>query len=125
VLADSKLMAFVPTCDAERARAFYVDTLGLKFLEDDSFAVVVEVAGIKVRLVRIANHVPVKFTILGWEVADLDKAVRELVGRGVKFEQYGMPGQDARGIWTSPGGDKIAWFCDPDGNVLSLAQLVR
>jgi catechol 2,3-dioxygenase-like lactoylglutathione lyase family enzyme len=123
VLAETKLMAFVPVKDAEKARAFYVETLGLKFLADDSFAVMVEAAGIKVRLVRIANHVPEKFTILGWEVKDIEKDVTELAGRGVKFEQYGMPGQDARGIWSAPGGSKIAWFCDPDGNILSLAQM--
>lgn len=123
MLAQTKLMAFVPTRDAKKARAFYVDTLGLKFLSEDPFAVMVEGAGIKVRLVRVENHEPAKFTILGWEVADIEKSVSEMAARNVKFEQYGMPGQDARGIWNSPGGSKIAWFRDSDGNVLSLSQM--
>jgi catechol 2,3-dioxygenase-like lactoylglutathione lyase family enzyme len=123
MLTNAQLMGFVPTRDTALARAFYEHVLGLKFLSDDGFAVMVEANGIRVRLVKIENHKPVVFTILGWEVPDVEKEVSDLETRGVVFEKYGMPNQDARGIWTAPGGAKIAWFKDPDGNVLSLAQL--
>jgi len=122
VLTNAKLMAFVPTGDTVAARAFYERVLGLKFLDEDSFAVTVDANGIRVRLVRIEKHEPAQFTILGWEVADIEKAVSDLEGRGVTFAQFGMPNQDARGIWSAPGGAKVAWFRDPDGNILSVTE---
>lgn len=122
MLTNAKLMAFVPTGDTVAARAFYERVLGLRFLEEDGFAVTVEANGIRVRLVRIENHKPVQFTILGWEVADIEKAVSDLEGRGVTFQQFGMPNQDARGIWSAPGGARVAWFRDPDGNTLSVTE---
>ncbi len=123
MLTNAKLMAFVPTSDLAAARAFYERVLGLRYLDEDGFAVTVEAAqGIRVRLVRIENHKPVQFTILGWEIADMEKSVSELEERGVAFASFGLPNQDARGIWTAPGGAKVAWFRDPDGNTLSLTQ---
>ena len=122
VLTNAKLMAFVPTRDPVTARAFYERVLGLKFMDEDGFAITVEANGIRVRLVRIENHKPAEFTILGWEVADIEKAVSDLEERGVVFAQFGMPNQDARGIWNAPGGARVAWFHDPDGNTLSVTQ---
>jgi catechol 2,3-dioxygenase-like lactoylglutathione lyase family enzyme len=123
VLTSAKLMAFIPTSDLAAARAFYERVLGLRYLEEDGFAVTVEAAqGIRVRLVRIENHKAVQFTILGWETPDMEKSVSELEERGVAFASFGLPNQDARGIWTAPGGAKVAWFRDPDGNTLSLTQ---
>jgi catechol 2,3-dioxygenase-like lactoylglutathione lyase family enzyme len=122
VLTNAKLMAFVPTSDTVQARAFYERVLGLKFVDDDGFAVTVDAAGIRVRLIRVENHKAAQFTILGWEVGDIESAVSDLEGRGVAFEQFGMPNQDARGIWSSPGGAKVAWFRDPDGNTLSVTE---
>jgi len=123
VLTNAKLMAFVPASDLAAARAFYERVLGLRYLDEDGFAVTVEAAqGIRVRLVRIENHKPVQFTILGWETPDIEKSVSELEERGVAFAGFGLPNQDARGIWTAPGGAKVAWFRDPDGNTLSLTQ---
>jgi catechol 2,3-dioxygenase-like lactoylglutathione lyase family enzyme len=116
-------MAFVPTTDPAAARSFYERVLGLRFVDEDGFAVTVEASGsIRIRLVRIENHKPVQFTILGWEVPDIQKSVSDLEARGVACAKFGMPGQDARGIWTAPGGAKVAWFRDPDGNTLSLTQ---
>jgi catechol 2,3-dioxygenase-like lactoylglutathione lyase family enzyme len=123
MLMNAQLMGFVPTRDPAVARAFYEHVLGLKFLYEDGFATTLETNGIRVRLTKIENHKPLPFTILGWEIPDVEKAVSDLESRGVAFEKYGMPNQDARGIWSSPSGAKIAWFKDPDGNVLSLAQL--
>lgn len=122
MLTDSKLMAFVPTRDLAAARSFYEDVLGLRFLDEDGFAVTVQANGTRVRLVRVENHKAAQFTVLGWEVADIEKAVSDLEKRGVAFAHFGMPGQDARGIWKSPGGARVAWFRDPDGNTLSVTQ---
>jgi predicted enzyme related to lactoylglutathione lyase len=122
VLTDAKLMAFVPSRDPVTARAFYERVLGLEFMDEDDFAATVEANGVRVRLVRIENHKPVQFTILGWEVSDIEKAVSDLEDRGVAFAKFGMPDQDARGIWKAPGGARVAWFHDPDGNTLSVTQ---
>jgi catechol 2,3-dioxygenase-like lactoylglutathione lyase family enzyme len=123
VLTSAKLMAFIPTRDPATARAFYERVVGLRFVDEDGFATTVEAAGgIRIRLTRIDNHKPVQFTILGWETPDIEKAVSDLESRGVVFGQFGLPDQDARGVWTAPGGAKVAWFNDPDGNTLSLTQ---
>jgi catechol 2,3-dioxygenase-like lactoylglutathione lyase family enzyme len=117
-----KLIGFIPTRNAEFARDFYERKLGLRFVADDQFALVFDSAGSMIRVVRVGEFTPPPFTILGWESADIDEDVRNFNERGVQFERYGFPGQDERGIWTSPSGAKVAWFKDPDGNVLSLSQ---
>lgn len=123
MLGSAQLAAFVPTTDGERARQFYVDALGLGFVSDDQFALVLDANGITVRVSKVGEFTPQKFTVLGWEVLDIEKAVTDLEEKGVSFEKYGFPGQDKRGIWTVPGGAaKVAWFQDPDGNVLSVTQ---
>lgn len=123
VLTNAKLMAFVPTNDMAQARAFYERVLGLRVESEDGFAVTVLAAGgIRIRLTKIDKHKPAQFTILGWETDDIEKDLSDLEARGVAFSQYGLPGQNARGIWSSPSGAKIAWFHDPDGNTLSLTQ---
>jgi catechol 2,3-dioxygenase-like lactoylglutathione lyase family enzyme len=128
MLGDARIGAFVPTTDGERARTFYVDVLGLKFVSDDQFALVLDANGVNVRVSKVGGFTPQKFTILGWEVGNIEKVVVELTERGVSFENYGLPGQDEHGIWTAPvvdnatGGAKVAWFKDPDGNVLSVSQ---
>jgi len=115
------IVAFVPTKDTEKARAFYEGVLGLRFVKDDGFAMVMDANGIMVRVAK-AQFTPAPFTILGWQVADIEKMVRALQVKGVQFERFGFFEQDALGIWTAPGGDKVAWFKDPDGNVLSVSQ---
>ena len=122
MLGSKKLMAFVPIRDSKKARSFYVDVLGLRFVSEDPFALVLEANGTTVRMSKVQDFKPQKFTILGWEVQDIEKAVSTLGKKGVRFEKYGMDGQDERGIWTAPGGAKVAWFLDPDGNNLSVSQ---
>jgi catechol 2,3-dioxygenase-like lactoylglutathione lyase family enzyme len=117
-----KLIGFIPTRNAELARDFYERKLGLRFVADDQFALVFDSGGSMIRVVRVGEFTPPPFTILGWESAAIDEDVRNFSERGVQFERYGFPGQDERGIWTSPSGAKVAWFKDPDGNVLSLSQ---
>jgi len=124
MLACDKLMAFAPTRDASNARQFYEGVLGLRVLSQDGFAVALDANGIMLRVTIVpASFKPQPFTVLGWEVSDIAERVSALKQKGVQFESYGLPTQDAQGIWSAPGGAKVAWFKDPDGNVLSLTQL--
>jgi catechol 2,3-dioxygenase-like lactoylglutathione lyase family enzyme len=124
MLGSTNLVAFVPITGADKARAFYEGVLGLKFVKDDGFAVVFDANGIMIRAAKMKEVKPAQFTILGWEVSEIEDVVRALTGKGVHFEIFGFFKQDELGIWTAPTGDKVAWFKDPDGNVLSLSQHV-
>ena len=124
MLGSTNIVAFVPIKDGDKARAFYEGVLGLRFVKDDGFAVVFEANGIMVRAAKLKEFTPAQFTVLGWQVSDLENAVRALEKRGVKFEIFGFFKQDELGIWTAPTGDKVAWFKDPDGNILSVSQHV-
>ncbi len=116
-------MAFSATMDGESAKVFYRDKLGLKLLEDSGFALVFDAGGTMLRVQKVKEVPEAKYTTLGWEVPDIAAKVDELEAAGVKFAHYGIPGQDEKGIWTPPGSTtKVAWFKDPDGNILSLTQ---
>jgi catechol 2,3-dioxygenase-like lactoylglutathione lyase family enzyme len=123
MLGSHKIMAFAPTLDANKARPFYEGVLGLHVLSQDNFALALDANGIMLRVTNVPpSFKPQPFTILGWQVPDIAKSVSDLKQKGVRFEHFGMPTQDAEGIWTAPGGAKVAWFKDPDGNILSLTQ---
>jgi catechol 2,3-dioxygenase-like lactoylglutathione lyase family enzyme len=125
MLGSINIVAFVPTADSVKARAFYEGVLGLRFIKDDGFAQVLDAHGITVRVARVpADFKPAQFTILGWEVPNIEEMVRGLSGKGVHFEIFSFFKQDELGIWTAPNGDKVAWFKDPDGNILSASQHV-
>jgi catechol 2,3-dioxygenase-like lactoylglutathione lyase family enzyme len=124
MLGSVKIVAFVPITDGERARAFYEGVLGLKFVKDDGFAVVFDANGILIRAAKMQEVKPVQFTVLGWQVTGIEDMVRALREKGVHFEIFGFFKQDELGIWTAPTGDKVAWFKDPDGNILSISQHV-
>ena len=124
MLGSTNIVAFVPIKDGDKARAFYEGILGLRFVKDDGFAVVFEANGIMVRAAKMKEFMPAQFTVLGWQVSEIDSLVRALTKRGVKFEIFGFFKQDELGIWTAPTGDKVAWFEDPDGNILSVSQHV-
>jgi catechol 2,3-dioxygenase-like lactoylglutathione lyase family enzyme len=121
--ADQRLCAFVATVKPDEARVFYRDVLGLALVEDSPFAIVFDANGTMLRVQRVKDLAPHPFTALGWNVPDIEAAIDGLVAKGVTFERYGFFEQDARGVWSAPGGAKIAWFKDPDGNTLSLAQM--
>jgi catechol 2,3-dioxygenase-like lactoylglutathione lyase family enzyme len=123
MLGSINIVAFVPTKDAQKARAFYEGVLGLRFVKDDGFALVLDANGIMVRVAK-AEFTPAPFTILGWQVTDIEKVAAGLASKGIHFERFGFFEQDELGIWTAPSGDKVAWFKDPDGNVLSVSQHV-
>jgi catechol 2,3-dioxygenase-like lactoylglutathione lyase family enzyme len=124
MLGSTNIIAFVPIKDSGKARAFYEGVLGLRFVKDDGFALVLEANGIMVRAAKMKEFTPAQFTILGWQVSDIEQVVRGLSARGVHFEIFGFFKQDELGIWTAPTGDKVAWFKDPDGNILSVSQHV-
>ncbi|HLJ54668.1 MAG TPA: VOC family protein [Chthonomonadaceae bacterium] len=126
VLTAAKPMCFVATTLPEEARRFYAETLGLTFVADDPYGIVFTVGdGVMLRVQKVQALSPQQFTVAGWHVEDIEAAVTELSARGVAFLSFGFPGQDARGICTFEEGAKVAWFKDPDGNTLSLAQLNR
>jgi catechol 2,3-dioxygenase-like lactoylglutathione lyase family enzyme len=122
VLDGLATIAFVPSSDLTRSRVFYAGTLGLPFVRDDGFALVFQAGDRMLRVVAAGDFAPQPFTVLGWEAPDIDATVDDLTERGVEFVRYPHLEQDERGIWTAPGGDKVAWFTDPDGNVLSLSS---
>ena len=124
MLGSINIIAFVPTRDSNKARAFYEGVLGLRFVKDDGFALVLDANGIMIRVAKVPEFKPAQFTILGWQVSHIEKIVEELEKKGVHFERFGFFEQDKFGIWTAPTGDKVAWFKDPDGNVLSVSQHV-
>jgi catechol 2,3-dioxygenase-like lactoylglutathione lyase family enzyme len=123
-LDGGRLIGFVPTTDLARARVFYAETLGLRIAEESPFACVFDANGTMLRLTPVRKLSRVRYTVLGWGVGDIASTVRALTTAGVAFVRYrGMEVDDA-GIWTAPGGDRVAWFEDPDGNLLSLTQFV-
>ena len=125
MLSNASIQAFLPTTDFDRARAFFEGKLGLQYIKNDGHALVMDSNGTMIRVSKVQpDFKPQQFTILGWEVADIESAVADLEGRGVAFERYGFFVQDDHGIWTAPTGDRVAWFKDPDGNTLSVSQHV-
>lgn len=122
MLNSAKMVGFVATTDYDKARSFYESKLGFEFVSLDQFALVMKVGGHTVRISKIPNFVPRQGTILGWEVEDIARAAVWLKDRGVSVEKYPFVQDRELGIWTAPGGDKVIWFKDPDGNILSLGQ---
>jgi catechol 2,3-dioxygenase-like lactoylglutathione lyase family enzyme len=118
-------VAFVSSTDLGRAREFYEGALGLPVLDESSFACVFRVGPVTLRVTKVGELAPPPFTVFGWEVAAIHETVAGLAGRGVEFVRYDGMEQDPAGVWTAPGGAQVAWFRDPDGNVLSLTQLPR
>jgi len=122
MLRSSEMIAFVGAADLGRAREFYEGTLGLPVVEQNDFACVLDAGGTMLRVTAVPTVHPAGYTVLGWRVTDIETTVAALTARGVGFTRYDGIDQDERGIWTTPGGEKIAWFTDPDGNTLSLTQ---
>jgi predicted enzyme related to lactoylglutathione lyase len=122
MLNKSDLISFVATDNAKTAREFYEKILGLTFVSGDQFALVFEVNGTMLRIQKVDKVNPHAYTTLGWEVTDIKKEIGQLSKRGVTFTRYEGMDQDEHGIWKAPSGAKIAWFSDPDGNILSLTQ---
>jgi catechol 2,3-dioxygenase-like lactoylglutathione lyase family enzyme len=122
MLASGKMSGFVLTKDYDQARAFYEGKLGFKFVSLDQFALVMKAGGNNIRISKVPNFTPLQSTVLGWAVDDIEAVVAWLRKQGVATEKYPFVQDRERGIWTTPNGDKVAWFKDPDGNVLSVSQ---
>ena len=124
MLGSNKLVAFVGTRNTERAKGFYRDKLGLKLTSEDGFALVFDAGGTMLRVTMVEEVSAAKYTVLGWQVKDIKLAVQALVRNGVKFERFEFLNQDELGVWVATGGARVAWFKDPDGNLLSVSQMV-
>ncbi len=121
MLQDAKLMAFVAIRDEKQATDFYSGILGLKKISADSFAVVFDSGGVTLRAALTKEITEGKYTVLGWQVRGIEDIVRGLTAKGIAFERYGFIQQDELGIWNA-GTDKVAWFKDPFGNLLSVSE---
>ena len=121
-LRSATLMAFVATSDPKRAKAFYRDILGLKLITEDGFALVFDASGATLRVAIVPKVAAAPYTVLGWQVTDVKAAVKKLAKSGITFERYTGMAQDELGIWVTPSGVKVAWFKDPDGNLLSISE---
>lgn len=121
MLQNAKLMAFVAIKDEKQATDFYSGVLGLTKVSADSFAVVFDSGGVILRAALVKDKADVPYTVLGWQVQGIEGVVRELTAKGVRFERYGFLKQDDLGIWNA-GTDKVAWFKDPFGNLLSVSE---
>jgi catechol 2,3-dioxygenase-like lactoylglutathione lyase family enzyme len=122
VLSQAALVAFVASTDLERAHAFYGDVLGLRRVDASPFANVYDAGGTRLRVTRVDRVAAAPYTVLGWTVPDIRAALKQLIARGVAVERFAGVEHDDAGVWTAPGGARIAWFRDADGNVLSLTQ---
>jgi catechol 2,3-dioxygenase-like lactoylglutathione lyase family enzyme len=125
MLDNCEVIAFAAATDLDQARDFYQGTLGLSLIDQNPYACVFDVGGTMLRVTAVAEVATPGYTVLGWRVDDIDAVIAGLRSRGVSFTRYEGVGQDDRGIWTTPNGDRIAWFTDPDGNTLSLTEFAR
>lgn len=123
-LTQATPVAFLYVSERERALGYYRDVLGLALTASDPFGDFLDLGGALVRMTVIPGREPAPHPVLGWNVGDIAAAVADLRGRGIDFIVYEGMGQDEDGIWTAPDGKaRVAFFADPDGNVLSLAQV--
>ena len=122
MLKEDKIIVFLATTNPQQSKEFYQNKLGLEFLSEEPFALVFNLDGKMLRISKVEALTPAQYTVLGWEVFDIESKIDELSAKGIEFQRFEQMDQDERGIWVSPSGTKIAWFHDCDGNNLSLTQ---
>jgi len=122
MLNSSKLVGFVATAKPQQALRFYSETLGLRLIDDGPYALVFDANGTTIRVQKVSEVSPAGYTSLGWVVEDIEQVMVQLVKRGVKFQRYPGLEQSEIGVWRTPDGSSVAWFKDPDENILSLTQ---
>jgi len=122
MLSNHKITAFLPTTQAEQSKQFYEDVLGLQIVSEDNFAIEFKGNGCSLRITTVQEFNPHPFTVLGFKIDAIESQVKALTDKGVKFLKYDHFDQNDLGIWTSPSKAKVAWFKDPDGNLLSLTE---
>jgi catechol 2,3-dioxygenase-like lactoylglutathione lyase family enzyme len=123
VLGSKELVAFVATRDPRHAKAFYRDILGLHLVSEDQFALVFDAAGTMLRVTTVPEVATAAYTVLGWQIPDIVRTVKDLQKARVTLERYAGMEQDELGIWKTPSGARVAWFKDPDGNTLSITEV--
>lgn len=123
-LKNSKMVGFLATSRPDISKRFYNEILELTLIEETPYALVFESANAVIRIQKTEEVYPPPYTTIGWEVENIEFTVRALSESGVQFERYEGMEQDDRGVWDVPNGSKVAWFKDPDGNLLSLTQVV-
>lgn len=112
----------MPTTKPDQAKLFYGQILGLKFLSEDNYALEFDAGGTLLRVAIVRDLKPHPFTTLGWNINDIVSVVKQLNDKNIFCERYDFLQQDDLGVWVSPNGSKVAWFKDPDGNLLSLTE---
>lgn len=122
MLSEPKITAFLPTTNPEQSKQFYEEVLGLQIISEDDYAIEIKGNGALLRITIVPELNPHPFTVLGFKIDDIDSQVLSLSNKGVEFEKYDTFDQNELGIWTSPSKAKVAWFKDPDGNILSLTE---
>jgi catechol 2,3-dioxygenase-like lactoylglutathione lyase family enzyme len=122
MLGSAPPVAFLPSGDLDRSRRFYESTLQLRCIEQDEYAVVFAMSGTALRVTRVATPPALPFTVFGWVVADIGVTIDGLRAAGVSFARFPGMEQDEHDVWHAPGGALVAWFLDPDANLLSLTQ---
>ena len=122
MLGSSDIIAFAAAADLERARAFYQGVLGMRLVEQNEYACVFDANGTMLRVTAVPEVARPGYTVLGWRVDNIRTLIAQLRAKGIAFVRYDGIEQDGDAIWTTPSGDMIAWFADPDGNMLSLTQ---
>lgn len=124
MLSSEDVIAFVATRDMDRAAVFYEEVLGLRLMVREPTALVFDANGTMLRVSQVEGHTPTHFSVLGWAVRDISRSLEDLNGKGIAFDRFEMLEHDERGVCTFPNGDQVAWFRDPDGNMLSITQFV-
>lgn len=125
MLQGARITAMLPTTQPDAARAFFRDVMGLSLVSEDQFAVVFYCHGVTLRVQKVETLTPQPFSVLGFAVEDVRASAAALAGKGVRFERFEGMAQDELGVWTPPGaapGGGVAWFKDPDGNLLSISR---
>ena len=124
MLQSAPIRAYIPASNVSRARKFYEEIVGLKPREEYAGGVIYECGGAEVFLYPTPNAGTSKASQAYWQVGDVEAEVAELKARGVKFEEYDMPGGPMKNSIATGGGAKTAWFKDTEGNILAVSQRV-
>jgi catechol 2,3-dioxygenase-like lactoylglutathione lyase family enzyme len=124
-MADLKTMVgFLVTTNPDAALRFYTEVLGFRLISDDAYALAFDTHGGLLRVGKAEQFQPAHGTVLGWEVEDIQASVADLKAKGAVFERFPNMPADENAVFTFPTGDKVAWFRDPERNLLSLSQHV-
>jgi predicted enzyme related to lactoylglutathione lyase len=122
MLRNAPIRAYIPASNISRARKFYEEIIGLQPKEEYAGGVIYECGGTGVFMYPTPNAGTSKASQAFWQVNDVEVEVAELKERGVKFEEYDMPGMTMKNSIATAGGAKTAWFKDSEGNILAISQ---